>query len=70
MVEHLSVSSSNISLLGYDSDQRQLHVTFKNGSRYTYDGVPQDEYEALLSVGSIGRHFTDNIKDSYPYRRV
>jgi hypothetical protein len=65
-MERTFVSSSNIQSIGYDSDSMALEVEFNGGALYQYQGVPQAEYEALMSAGSKGAYFNANIKNRFP----
>jgi len=65
-MERVSVSSSNIQSIGYDSDSMTLEVEFNSGAVYQYQGVPQSEYDVLMNAGSKGAHFNANIKNRYP----
>lgn len=60
-----SVRSSAITFAEYNPDKRELYITFKQGSTYTYYGVPPQVYEAFLSASSAGTYFNDYIKDKY-----
>lgn len=62
------VCSTNLCSVGYEHNT--LYVHFNSGSTYVYDGVPQYEYENLMSASSHGRYFCNNIKGKYPYRRI
>lgn len=64
------VSSSNISSVGYDADSQTLEIEFHDGGIYQYAGVPESEYEGLISSGSQGRYFHDNIKGRYPFVKL
>lgn len=70
MVEFISVQSSNISGVHYDPQTSVLTVEFTSGARYQYAGVPQDEYDGLISAPSKGQYFAANIRDSYTHTRV
>lgn len=59
------VESSNIAEIGYDPETRVLEILFRNGRIYTYNGVPRDEYQALMSADSIGSHFQTHIRPNY-----
>lgn len=48
------VKSSNIAAVGHAFDI--LFVEFKNGSTYRYNGVTEEQFNKLLSAGSIGKH--------------
>lgn len=59
------VTSSNISEVGHDPETNTLHVKFKNGGHYMYNGVSADEHDALLAADSIGSHFHTHVKSRY-----
>jgi hypothetical protein len=65
-----SVTSSNISEVGYDGDRRILEVLFNNGHIYQYFDVPPQIHAALIQAGSVGQFLNANIKGSYRYARV
>lgn len=60
-----SVKSRAISFVDYDPERKELYVTFKQGTSYTYFGVPLAVYQSLLSASSVGTYFNDHIKDKY-----
>jgi hypothetical protein len=57
--------SSNISRVGYDADAKQLTVHFKGGGRYSYAGVPDEVYKALLAADSKGGYFHTHIRGEF-----
>lgn len=61
----ISVNSSAISHIGYDSDTKQMKITFKQGKTYDYCGVPQSVFDAFLHASSIGVYYDKYIKDKY-----
>ena len=66
----ISVSSSNLSAIGYDYDTSTLRIEFIKGGAYMYQGVPADVYEGLLAAGSKGQYFDQFIKKGgYPYSK-
>lgn len=69
-MERISVSSSQIRSIGYDSPSETLEVEFSNGAIYHYDGVSDTEHEALMNANSVGSHFYKNIRGKYTYRRI
>jgi hypothetical protein len=69
-MERISVSSSNLSSIGYDADSQTLEIEFHNGRLYQYAGVPEGEYEGLMSAASQGIYFNANIKNNYPCSRL
>lgn len=69
-MERIPVSSSNISLIGYDSDTEILEVSFLNGSVYEYKNVPQIVYDSLMNAPSHGTFLNNEIKNLYPSEKV
>lgn len=69
-MNRISVSSSNISSIGYDPASQTLEIEFHDGSIYQYDGVPQSAYDGLMNAGSHGQYLNQHIKDVYPYHKV
>ncbi|MDI7226573.1 KTSC domain-containing protein [Leptospira santarosai] len=45
-------------------------MEFKGSEVYQYSRVPQSVYQSLLSAGSHGKFFHQNIKDRFSYRKV
>ena len=65
-VEMNPVVSSNISAIGHDPANAELHVHFKDGSKYIYPGVSAEKHDALSQAESIGSHFSKHIR---PYHK-
>lgn len=71
-----SVTSSQISSIGYDATSRTLEIEFKSfkpgfsGSVYQYSNVPPEAHAALVGSKSIGRAFKSQIKGVYEFKRV
>ena len=63
------VSSSNLEAVGYDADNLEVYVLFRNGSIYIYKGVPEHEFENLKTAPSVGSYLNRNYKNIYPYER-
>ena len=68
--EMISVSSSNVSEVGYANETQEVYVRFLNGSLYVYKGVPQFEFDGLLNAPSVGAYLHRNYKNVYPYERI
>lgn len=64
------VSSSLISAIGYDAEEKKLGVEFARGGTYEYDDVPPEAYEEFIGADSIGKYFLANIKNNYSYTKV
>jgi hypothetical protein len=62
--------STVIRHIDYRPELGQLVVTFTSGSRYAYFDVPREAYEAFVGAFSKGEHFSREVRDRYPYRRL
>lgn len=61
------VDSSNVEQIGYDADNMELHVIFKDGALYVYTNVPVQIYEELLGAPSKGSYLNREVKGVYDY---
>lgn len=64
------VKSTNIAALGFDVPSSTLEVHFASGQRYRYSGVPEAEFQALLTSDSKGAHFASKVRGRYPGKKV
>jgi hypothetical protein len=64
------VESSNLAAVGYNQDNEQLFIEFKNGNVYVYDNVPFPVYTDLMDADSLGSYFHKYIRTSYEYRKL
>lgn len=69
MPEMLYVDSSNLDQVGYETDQMELHVIFKDGSLYVYHGVPEHIFDELLNAPSKGSYLNREVKGVYDYEK-
>lgn len=63
----ITVSSSQISEIGYDETNEDLYVTFKSGVTYKYFNVPFGVYQLLLNTTSIGKTLNEVVKGKYDF---
>lgn len=63
-----SVSSSNISSIGYEDGV--LYVRFCSGGLYAYFDVPESVYRGLMAASSHGHYFAVHVKGQYRYRQI
>ena len=66
----MQVLSEAIRDISYDPRRAKLFVTFNDGDRYVYVGVPGDVHRSFLEADSKGRFFAHEIRDQYPYNKV
>lgn len=65
-IQWVSLSSSAIDRVGYDSDRRQLHVEFRDGpTSYTHCRVPEHIFAGLTSASSAGQYYSAHIRGRY-----
>lgn len=69
-MERTLVSSSNINSIGYEPSSSTLQIEFNNGNIYDYYDVPEEQYDALMSAGSIGSFFHANIRKNFTFQQV
>lgn len=70
-MERQPVTSSNLASVGYEPASATLEVEFRHGGLYQYQGVPEDIYNGLMSAGSPGSYFDQNVKKAgYPCTKV
>lgn len=63
------VKSSNIHSVGYSPEERALHVQFKSGAHYRYDGVSPQQHQALVGAESVGKHLNQNIIGKFQHTK-
>ena len=68
-IEWEEVVSSNIEAIGYDADERELHVRFNYGAEYVYHDVPSDVVLGFLAASSKGKYLADHIKGKYEFAK-
>ena len=66
----MQVLSEAIRDISYDPQRAKLFVTFNDGDRYVYVGVPGEVHRSFLDADSKGQFFAYEIRDQYPYNRV
>lgn len=66
----VEVNSSTIKSLAYNEEVKELLVTFKNNTTYSYEDVPFTEFEAMIEAESVGKYFSSKIKGNYVYKKV
>jgi hypothetical protein len=65
------VESSQIHSVGHKSGK--LYVKFHKGSIYEYDGVKEEQYQAMLAAESTGKFFNSEIRANpkkHPFRKL
>ncbi len=66
-----SVFSSMVSEVGYDTNNKEMLVTWAKSHRTTaYEGVPEDVADACSRAPSVGQFINSEIKGFYSYRNL
>ena len=65
--DYRPVASNHISKISYNKVGLDLVITFANGARYRYLGVPFALYQGLMRSPSHGVFFWRNIRQRFPY---
>lgn len=61
--------STNVNLAEYDSDTKELFITFKGNRRYLYKNISQYFWDNLTASTSFGHAVNTLLKD-VKYERV
>lgn len=64
-----SVDSSNIESIGYNPERNELHVRFKNGGHYIYEGVTGDQHRDMMTAESKSKFLNDHVKGKHGFRK-
>jgi hypothetical protein len=71
--EHISkripVSSSMIREVE-TTDDGKLVVVFNTGKVYKYDNVPNNVKKDMLKADSVGKYFSENVKNKYEHEKI
>ena len=62
------VYSSNVSTVGYDPETLDLTITWTNGKRSIYSGVPAELADQLAVASSVGSMLNAEVKPYYAHR--
>jgi hypothetical protein len=64
------IESSNLTKTVYDTGEKTLTVTFKNGMQYMYEEVPHSTYTKFRMAESQGSFFNKEISKKYKYNKI
>lgn len=68
--QYRAVASNHISHIRYNKVGLELLITFANGAKYQYLGVPLALYQGLMTSPSHGVFFWRNIRQRFPYNLI
>ena len=64
----VAVQSSNIESIGYHVNE--LHVRFKTGAHYVYEGTNDELHRAFLASDSKGKFLGSHLKGKFVTRKL
>ena len=67
--DRVDFDSTTLASATYDHRQNQLHVDFRDGSRYIYSTVAATLFRDLVASSSTGKFFNQHIRGQFPYAR-
>lgn len=62
--------SSSISRCEYDSETKEMHITFSSGGRHKFKNVEKDVYDGLIASSSPGQYFHTAVRRKYESEKV
>lgn len=62
--------SSNIYHASFNNFYGLLYITFNNGRRYMYRGIPYKVFNEFCKATSAGTYFHTVIRDKFKYEEV
>lgn len=62
------VYSSNVQNVAYNSETKELLVTWTRGKRSIYEGVPEELAVDLVNAPSVGSMLNSEVKPYYAHR--
>lgn len=65
-----NVFSSMVNEVGWDSETSDLLITWNNGRKSAYAGVPEDVANDLANAPSVGGMINSQIKPYYSHRYI
>ena len=66
----MRVKSSMIRTVQHNKNTKVLQVSFRNGSQYRYEEVPNKIAKRVMTNASPGRAFLRNVRDQYPTTQI
>ena len=64
------LDSTCLTSVTYDTDRKDMTLTFSHGGRYKYHDVPETVYHQLVTAPSAGRTFHAVVKGAYAFTRL
>lgn len=70
-MNRVRVTSSTMTSVGYDPENRILEIEFRHSGIYQYFEVPPHVHSELMEASSHGKYFNTYIKNAgYQFRKI
>lgn len=66
-MEPVTLASSAIHQVRYDTKKKELDVLFSDGTFSSYKNVPLKVYQELITTDSVGYYFNTEIRGKYAF---
>lgn len=66
----VDIQSSNLKSAKYNTESKDLEITFNNNSIYEYKDVPWNVFTSFRLSESQGKFFNTNISRKYEYKKI
>jgi hypothetical protein len=64
------INSSNLKNAVYDTETKDLTITFNNDTVYMYQDVPWELFTKFRMSDSQGKFFSQNISRNFKYKKI
>lgn len=64
------INSSNLKNAVYDTETKDLTITFNNDTIYMYQDVPWELFTKFRMSDSQGKFFSQNISRNFKYKKI
>ena len=69
-MERRPVKSCILRSVGYDDAMKNLEIEFHSGLVYQYSGVPTKVHDDLMNSTSVGKFFSEKIRNRFRAKAV
>ena len=69
-MEWFDVKSSRLAKVAYSKKKGELVVIYLDGGTFLFEQVPHNFFLEMMLARSVGGYFFDNIRHSFPNRRL
>lgn len=70
MITSTDFNSTTLARALYDTSHQELHLHFRDGTRYLYSAVSPDLFQSLTAATSKGLFFNQQIRGRLPFKRL